>query len=188
MPTQQAGIQDQAILRQANGKTRSVTVLAITPQKDPPTGLAAVPSASGGTLGPGTVGYRVSAVVGGVETQACAEVTAVVPGGGTGSVVLTWNAVAGATSYNIYGRTVGAETQQKTGVGAATYTDTAADTPGATPLPKFGGAKATVDPRHTKYAPQTNITVMTTATRKGSTPSYYRRFGQSAAAPRVVRL
>lgn len=81
-----------------------------SPHKGAPTGLVATPSASGGTLAAGTRYYKVTALDAAGESIGSAEASAVVPGGGAGSVTLTWNGVFGATSYRVYWGTVaGAE-------------------------------------------------------------------------------
>ena len=96
-----------------------------------PTGLAV---ATAGTAGSTTYGYRVSAVLASGETSACATVTITTGNAtltGTNKNNLTWNAVTGAATYNVYGRTAFGETLLKTGVSTTSYSDTGADTPGA---------------------------------------------------------
>lgn len=99
-----------------------------------PTGLAVVPN---GTTGSTTYGYRVSAVNPVGETLACAEVQ-IANGNatlsGTNFNALSWTAVTGASSYNVYGRTAGGELKL-TNVGTTSYNDTGAATPsGALPI------------------------------------------------------
>lgn len=109
--------------------TTAGAVLAATPG---PSGLTATPSGSGGTLGPQTLYYVVTAVVGGVETIVSNEQEAVVPPGGTGSVALNWADLAGATSYKVYrGVARRAETLLTTSA-TSDYTDTGALVPGST--------------------------------------------------------
>ena len=105
-----------------------------------PTGLVATASAAGGVLATATYYYRVSATnAQGEETLAEAEVSAAVTGP-TGSVALTWTAVTGATGYNVYGRTTGAELFIASAT-SATYTDTGAITPaGALPTTNTTGS------------------------------------------------
>lgn len=105
-----------------------------------PTGLTLTPSTMGGTLSTGTKAYRVSALNAAGETLAIAEVTTAVVGP-TGSVLLTWNTVVGATGYKIYGRASGAElligTNGTSGAGKPTlaFTDDGSVTPsGALPV------------------------------------------------------
>ena len=63
---------------------------------------------AGGTLAAGTYYYKVSAVVGGVETIASPEQSRTVAA--NEMVGLQWSAVIGATAYNVYGRTHNGET------------------------------------------------------------------------------
>ncbi|MEA2569044.1 MAG: hypothetical protein QOI24_1045 [Acidobacteriota bacterium] len=59
------------------------------------------------TLPAGTYNYRVTAIVGGVETgNSFASADAVVAA--NGKATISWTAVAGATAYNVYGRDTGA--------------------------------------------------------------------------------
>jgi Ca2+-binding RTX toxin-like protein len=83
--------------------------------------LPTATAGSGGALGAGTWFYRVAAITAAGESDASSEVSAtlVVPG----SVVLTWNPVAGATGYRVYrGGSAGHETVYFTAVGT-TFTD-----------------------------------------------------------------
>lgn len=66
-----------------------------------PTGLAATPATTGGTLVAGTYFYTATAVNGFGETVGSTVVSAVTTGS-TGRVVLDWSDVAGATSYRVY--------------------------------------------------------------------------------------
>lgn len=71
-----------------------------------PTGLAAASSNTGGALPAGTYQYQISALGKNGETLASAPVQVVIAGPGvTNSVSLSWNPVALATGYVIYGRT-----------------------------------------------------------------------------------
>lgn len=94
------------------------------------------PTITAGTAGTGnTYYYRVSAVAGTGQTLACAE-TSVQSGAviGVGNAMTsTWTAVTGAESYNVYGRTTGAELLVAN-VQNTTFADTGAATPaGALP-------------------------------------------------------
>lgn len=71
-----------------------------------PTGVT-VATASGGTLAAGSYAYRVSATNANGETLASTE--AMVTAGASGKNTITVPAVTGATGYNFYGRTAGAE-------------------------------------------------------------------------------
>jgi hypothetical protein len=93
-----------------------------------PTGVTAVAASTGGALASGAYFYRVvarrPAGQGNLaKSDASTEVTATVPSGATGSVTITWTAVAGATEYRVYGRSAGAENQFWTTTGIA-FTDT----------------------------------------------------------------
>lgn len=115
------------ISNRSNVATQSVSYLS------PPTGLAAVPTGSGSTA----YGYRVSAVNAAGETLASAEVTCqnaatLVPS--TTYNTLSWNAVSGATGYNLYGRTPGGELRILTNFAFQSYQDDGSITPsGALP-------------------------------------------------------
>lgn len=86
------------------------------------------PSASGGTLESGTYFYAVTAVNAYGETQALEESVVVV--GPSGSVGITWLAIAGATGYHVY-RGSTADTLRLLAVlgDVQTYTDTGSGTP-----------------------------------------------------------
>lgn len=117
----------------------------------PPIGTAAIAApatltlstaTTGGTIAPGTYGYRVAALNAIGTTLAGTGQTVVVPAGtSTNTVTLNWSKTLGATSYNVYGRTAGSELLMATvsnsflELDAATgYTDTGAATPsGALP-------------------------------------------------------
>jgi hypothetical protein len=139
------------IYKNPRGGTRSVVITARYTQGSPVTGLGAVPSASGGTLATATYGYRVSAVVHGLESQAAAEQTAAVTGP-TGSVAVSWTAVANAQRYKVYGRTQGAELFMATVTApTVTFTDTGAVTPaGALPGANTDSSIDAYDP-HTAH-------------------------------------
>jgi hypothetical protein len=108
-----------------------VTVFDNQHPTSPPTASAAALVGSG-TLVAGTYGYRVTSNTPGGESLPSLEVTITTTA--TGRIVLTWNAVPGATSYNVYGRTVGAELQIAATVAGTTYTDNGTATPaGALP-------------------------------------------------------
>jgi len=115
------------ITNRSNVSTQSVTYLS------PPTGLAAVPTGSGSTV----YGYRVSALNAAGETLASAEVTCVnaatlVPASVFNTI--SWNAVSGATGYNLYGRTPSGELRILTNFAFLSYQDDGSVTPsGALP-------------------------------------------------------
>lgn len=99
-----------------------------------PTLVTAVGSGTGGTLTANTYYYVVTAVNAVGETIGSNE-KSVTTTGSTSSVTLTWNAVAGATSYNVYRSTsAGTELKLASNITALTYVDTAPGTPsGAVP-------------------------------------------------------
>lgn len=95
-------------------------------------------STTGGTLPPsGSYGYRVSAVNAAGETLASTEATINYGGGGssTRSITVAWGAVAGATGYNVYGRTISGELKMTPApITATSFVDTGSVTPsGALP-------------------------------------------------------
>lgn len=107
-----------------------------------PTGLAVTPT---GVAGSTTYSYRVSAFNAQGETLACVSV-ATTTGNATLSAsnynALTWNAVASAVGYVVYGRKSTAqnglgESKMNT-VTTNSYNDTGADTPSLTLLPAEG--------------------------------------------------
>jgi hypothetical protein len=81
------------------------TVAVAVADLDEPSNLAAAAAASGGTLADATYYYSVTAFNANGETKwSTQDSDTVAGGGGSGSVVLTWDAVAGAKAYGIYGR------------------------------------------------------------------------------------
>jgi hypothetical protein len=106
---------------------------------NPPAGLAAVGATTGGTLAAATYFYKVTALNAAGQTTGSNEVS-VTTTGSTSSVVLTWTAVSGATSYRIYrGTAAGSESVYYTAT-AATYTDTnASSTSGTVPTTNTSG-------------------------------------------------
>lgn len=113
------------------------------PTSTPPSGLTATPSASGGSLATGTYWYAVTALLPGVETLACAAVSAAVTGP-TGKVTLNWTAFTGATGYNVY-----------KGSGSTTLTTLLGSTSGAITLADTGQAGTAVT------APVTDLVTIT---------------------------
>ena len=97
-----------------------------------PTGLAAV-LASGGALTSGTTYYYVVTAIdsGGGETVASSEVNAT-PSGGNLTVDLTWAAVTGAVSYNVYRSTTTNTEVLLAGTGLPAATNSYADNGSAT--------------------------------------------------------
>lgn len=68
---------------------------------DAPTNVVATPGSSG-SIADGTYYVEVSAKNAAGETLPSSEVSAAVSAGGTGSIGVSWDAVTGASSYNVY--------------------------------------------------------------------------------------
>jgi hypothetical protein len=192
MPTQQATRTKRTsgrvtvTYRDAKGKTKNGIVRAASPRPVIPVLAAPTGSTTGGTLAAGTYWYRVSATVSGVEGLACAEQSGTVASGTTGSVSLTVTAVSGATAYNFYGRTQGAELLIASQAGT-TFVDTGSVTP-AGALPTLAKATATVDTNASNYSPQGGATSVPQATAmRGSGTRYFLRYGQPAGYPAAAR-
>lgn len=118
-------------------------------------------TAGAGTLNDGTYYYRVSAINAVGETFASAETSlAVAAGAGLNGVNVNWGAVTGATGYNIYGRTTGAELFIATVAAVTTFLD---DGSVAIPAGALPGANTT--------ALATPVNAAFTATTVGLTPS-----------------
>lgn len=73
-----------------------------------PTGLAATPSVSGGSLTAGLKSYRITAINANGETTPSAAVTPTTTGS-AGSVALVWDRAAENLQYKVYGRISGSE-------------------------------------------------------------------------------
>jgi|SRR6185369_7001772 len=131
---------DNVIYRNARGE--SMAVILTGGQGTAPAAPAAVGSGTGGTLPAATYTYKVTYVKDGIESELSAGSTPYVATGSTSSVALTLTAVAGATSYKVYGRTGGSFLLMKTLTApTVTYTDTNADTPsGAGPTSNFNAS------------------------------------------------
>lgn len=101
-----------------------------------PGDVSATPSIEGGTLSAAgsPYEYQVTALNANGQTVPYAPVIATVASGLTGSVVVTWDPVSGATSYDVYGRSSQAPSLGLLAtVFGETYTDTGADAPGTSP-------------------------------------------------------
>lgn len=124
---------DTVSYRDTLGRTENVVINGIAGAA--PTAPTPTTSTSGGTLAATTTfGYKLTAIVGGVETQSSTQVTQLTGAGATNTVTLTWTGtpVTGATAYRVYGRTQGGPWGLLTEVTSATtvYVDTGAATPG----------------------------------------------------------
>jgi hypothetical protein len=88
--------------------------------------ITATPETTGGTLAAGEYFYKVTALNANGETTGSPEANATTTGA-TGSVQLTWTAITGATSYNVYrGTTAGGESVVFN-TATASFTDTGAE-------------------------------------------------------------
>lgn len=98
------------------------------PILDPPAAPTVTCATTGGTLAAGTYAYVVTARLrvangGDATSRNSNEGTGTVASGTTGSCVVSWAAVATASSYRVYGRTTGAQDRYFSAT-AVTYTDT----------------------------------------------------------------
>lgn len=103
-----------------------------------PAGLASAAGVGGTLVGAGgggtTYGYKVTSIDEAGETTPTAEDTQLIGAGvANGSVTLTWDPVATATGYRVYGRTNTGPWGLLATVTAETYIDTGAVAPGAAP-------------------------------------------------------
>ena len=110
-----------------------------------PSSARAVSLSGGGTLPAGTYAYRVVAYSpcgNGVtcRSSATADVSATLAA--TGAITVTWSAVSGASSYRVYGRKAGSQSQYWTTTGPSLSDTGAAGT--ASTLPTSAGHKWTV--------------------------------------------
>lgn len=89
---------------------------------------AGTPKTSGGSMADGTYYYVITALDAAGETIKSPQSSAntITGGGGAGSVELTWNAVAGATSYKVYRTTVSGTYTTPAYIGNPTVNGTAA--------------------------------------------------------------
>jgi hypothetical protein len=129
-----------------------------------PAMTSAVPSETGGTLGAGTYYYKVAAIGAWGESVASAESSGATITGSTGSVVVTYGAVAGATGYRVYRGTASGLQNVYYNDAASTFTDTGAtpdgtSAPGANP--PAGGL--TLSGNNAKRSTPIGTTVLTSA-------------------------
>lgn len=125
--------------RNAAGKTTDAVVLGR--QEAAPLAPTSSTATTGGTLADATYSYRVTAVIGGVESVPSAAKTQATTGGGTSTVTVNWTTIAatapysGASAFKVYGRTGGSELLMATvNMPTTTFTDTGSVTPsGALP-------------------------------------------------------
>lgn len=118
-------------------------------------------SSSGGTFAAGTYFWKITAINAAGETLGSNEVTATTTGS-TGSQVITWVAISGATGYKVYrGTSAGAESVLVSTLGTVTtYTDTgSAGTAGTVPLVNTTGKGARMTVKGTSAATPHNVWV-----------------------------
>lgn len=106
------------------------TILRFINGTTAPSGLT-LSAVAGGTLVPGTYGYKVATVTAEGESPPSAEVT--ITTSATGTVRATWTPVPGATAYRVYGRTAGGPWGRLAEVTTTSYDDTGAATLGTNP-------------------------------------------------------
>ena len=111
-----------------------------------PTGVTGTSSNTGGTLASATYKYKVSALSAAGESLSSSDVTLVVSGltNPTAHNLVSWNPVAGAIGYRVYGRVTGTSYGLIAQVGAATYSydDTGAIIPDTSAQPVTNPALA----------------------------------------------
>jgi hypothetical protein len=125
----------------------------------PPARPTLTESDTGGFLQPGTYNYRITALNANGETTPSPEATVVATVGAgvtTGSVLVVWPPMAGASGYRVYGRTPAGELFIAESP-VATFTDTGSITPsGALPgVDTTGGAASAVTLTSVDYGAQT---------------------------------
>ena len=173
MPLQTAQTGDTVSYRNTDGETTNVLVTAH--QRSAPGIPGSATAVSGGTLTAATYSYRLSAVIGGVETQASTAKTQVTTGSNS-TVTIDWTTIAasapynGATSFKVYGRSAGTELLMGTvNMPTTTFVDTGSVTPsGALPA-------ATTAISLRRFSPKDNLTTVAKATTVNSTNAYFKR-------------
>lgn len=139
MPLRTPKVGQTVSYRLPSGKTTDVVVMGR--QEAAPGQPGSSTSTTGGTLADATYSYRVTAVIGGLETLPSVAKTQVTTGGGTSTVTVNWTTIAatspysGATAFKVYGRVGGSELLMGTvNMPTTTFTDTGSVTPaGALP-------------------------------------------------------
>ena len=173
MPIQTAQTGDTIQYRNADGEKSDV--LVTSHQRSAPGIPGSSTAVSGGTLAAATYSYRLSAVIGAIETQASTAKTQVTTGS-TSTVTLDWTTIAasapynGATSFKVYGRTGGSELLMGTvTMPTKTFTDTGSVSPsGALPA-------ATTAVSLTNRIPKQLLTTIAKATTLKGTNVYFKR-------------
>ena len=147
----------------------SVRHPAFTVHQTPPPVNAAF-TAGSGTLVAGTYYYRVTALTAdGTQTLPSVETSLVLAA--TGGVNVNWGAVTGATGYNVYGRSTGAELLIATLGNVTTYLDDGSITPaGAMPTSNSTGEREIYAPKYTACLLDANGNPSPTGIYAGSRP------------------
>ncbi len=126
-------------LRGQGSYANTLAVEIVSPNLNAPNNVAATSAITGGSLLAGTYTYQVSVISDNGETLASNPAQVVIAGGGTTNVaIVSWDPVAGASGYNVYGRTaVTADIGlvATIGFGTNTFTDTGLITPDTTKKP-----------------------------------------------------
>lgn len=129
MPVRDAQIGDTVSYRNQDGETSNVLVTGVQPAAAP--AAPVVTAGTSGSLATATYGYRITAVVGGAESEASAAGSAAVTGP-TGSAEVTLPGDPD-TQYAIYGRTAGDHRFMfLSALGATSFVDDGSITPHAT--------------------------------------------------------
>jgi hypothetical protein len=125
--SQQLGTADVALYTVPSGQSAKIaqgSLCNVTSRTTAPTLTLGSTSSTGGTLAAGTYYWKVTAKSATGETLGSNEVTATTTGS-TSSQPLSWTAVPGAVSFNVYrGTSAGGENVIVTNTTATSYTDT----------------------------------------------------------------
>lgn len=138
MPASNAKLGKTVSYRNAAGKTTDVVLLGKQGNAPAAGDFTVTGAITGGTLPAATYSYKVTAVVGGIESPASVAETSAVASGTTGSVTINFTvglaSFPTATAWKVYGRSAGTEALIATvNAPTATYVDTGAVTPTGAP-------------------------------------------------------
>lgn len=106
---------------------------AIDVTLETPSPSQGISGTSGGSLPAGTYGYKVTAVGPHGESAPSAELVASIGGAFSSRIGVQWNAIDGATSYRVFGRTAGGPWGCIGSVTGAFFMDTGDVSPGEAP-------------------------------------------------------
>lgn len=97
--------------------------------------ISVITSTTGGSLGAATYTYRVSAIIGGIESI-CSAGVAITTTGASSRNTISWPLIPGATGYNVFGRTTNKKfTLSPLGAAVSSFTDDGSQTlTGADPI------------------------------------------------------